>query len=114
MNKTIIVLMFFCCSCKNNNNTDHADSAVVDTTMTDSSSILVGSSLSNSENSIDDSVDNQIQKMQENKLSYDEVIQSNSIDDLENFIKYNPEHEKIEQVKIKLIDLRTKQNNHNK
>lgn len=52
--------------------------------------------------------------MQEIKLSHDEVMQSNTVEDYENFIRNNPEHEKIENVKAKLFILKDKQNYRNK
>lgn len=103
MNKMILILMFLYCSCKNSNNAYYDNS-----TMIDSSSILVDTSSSNNKNSMDDTVDNQIKRMQENKLSYEEVMHSNSVEDYENFIKHNPQHVKIENVKAKLIDLKLK------
>ncbi|WP_329804775.1 hypothetical protein [Flavobacterium facile] len=100
--------MFIYCSCKNNN-------VVYDNSiMIDSSSIVVDTSSSNNKNSMDDTVDNQLQRIQENRLSYEEVMQSNSVEDYENFIEHNPQHEKIENVKAKFIDLKTKQGKHNK
>jgi regulator of sirC expression with transglutaminase-like and TPR domain len=101
MNKMILILMFLFCSCKNSNNADYDNS-----TMIDSSSIADDTSSSNNKNSMDDTVDDQIKRMQENKLSYEEVMHSNSVEDYENFIEHNPQHEKIENVKAKLIDLK--------
>lgn len=104
MNKTIIILMFFCCSCKNSKNTDYDIFNTVDTIIIDS----------NSMNNDTFEIDIQLKKMQEIKLSHDEVMQSNTVEDYENFIRNNPEHEKIENVKAKLFILKDKQNYRNK
>ena len=108
-NKMILILMFLYCSCKNSNIADYDNSIMID-----SSSIEVDTSSSNNKNSMDDTIDNQLKRMQENRLSYEEVMQSNSVEDYENFIEHNPQHEKIENVKAKLIDIKTKQGKHNK
>lgn len=101
MNKMILILMFLYCSCKNSNTADYDNSILID-----SSSIVVDTISSNNKNSMDDTVDNQLKRMLENRLSYEEVMQSNSVEDYENFIEHNPQHEKIENVKAKLIDLK--------
>ena len=104
MNKTIIILMFFCCSCKNSNNADYDIFNTVDTTRIDSNSI----------NNDNFEIDNQLKQMQEIKFSHDEVMQSNTVEDYENFIRNNPKHEKIKNVKAKLFILKDKQNYRNK
>lgn len=105
MNKMILILMFFYCSCKNSNTADYDNSIMID-----SSSIVLDTSSSNNKNSMDDTVDNQLKRMLENRLSYEEVMQSNSVEDYENFIEHNPQHEEIENVKAKWIDLKLKKN----
>lgn len=100
MNKMILILMFLYCSCKNSNTADYDNSILIE-----SSSIVVDT-ISSNKNSMDDTVDNQLKRMLENRLSYEEVMQSNSVEDYENFIEHNPQHEKIENVKAKLIELK--------
>ena len=95
--------MLLYCSCKNSNAADYDNSIMID-----SSSIVVDTSSSKNKNSIDDSVDDQIRRILENRLSYEEVMHSNSVEDYENFIAHNPQHEKIEYVKAKWIDLKFK------
>lgn len=98
MNKIIIILIFFCCSCKDGNNVDYDIFNTIDTTRIDSNSI----------NNDNFEIDNQLKQMQEIKLSHDEVMQLNTVEDYENFIRNNPKHKKIENVKAKLFILKKK------
>lgn len=97
--KIIILLLVICCySCKKNNY-DYDNAIAVD-----SAAIAV-------EQIVADSIPMPPEIIEEPiiELTFEEVMQTTSINELENFIELNPYHQNIEELKARLIDLEVDQ-----
>jgi hypothetical protein len=98
MKKMILLLVICCCSCKENkyeyDNTIAADSAAVSVDQFVADSVPISSEI------IEEPI---------KELTFEEVMQTTSIYELENFIEINPNHTNIEELKARLIDLEVDQ-----
>ena len=97
--KIIILLLVICCySCKENKY-EYDDTIAVDTV-----AVVVD------EYAVDSvAIASEIIEEPIKELTFEEVMQTTSLYDLENYIEKNPNHENIEKLKARLIDLEVDQ-----
>ncbi|MDO8316669.1 MAG: hypothetical protein Q7T12_04020 [Flavobacterium sp.] len=97
--KIIILLLVICCySCKENKY-EYDNEIAVDSAAT-AVDQFVADSVAMSSEIIEEPI---------KELTFEEVMQTTSIHDLENFIEKNPDHENIEKLKARVIDLEVDQ-----
>ena len=97
--KIIILLLVICCySCKENKY-EYDNEIAVDSAAT-AVDQFVADSVAMSSEIIEEPI---------KELTFEEVMQTTSINELENFIELNPYHQNIEELKARLIDLEVDQ-----